>query len=305
MNIFNKYIWLVNTLRSFKYGATLGQLRSAWYDSDLNADHSELNARTFFRWKEGVQDLFGIIIDCDGTNEYKYSIQNDSHLEQDRTTAWMLHTVSVSNIIEEFKAEKNKIILEVPSGEEYLVPILKAIKTRHQLLLTYHRFQEDNPREEELVNPLCVRLFNRRWYAVVDYVSNGNRRIIALDRIEELKFTKEKYTYPKDFDAHEYFMYDYGVSVSSDEKPCLIRLKVNAKQCPYTRALPLHSSQKEIETQEDYSIFEYYLKPSNDFARAILPFGMNYEVLEPVEFREKIAQMANEIIMVSQLKEKT
>jgi len=297
MNIFNKYIWLVNTLRSYRYGASLEQLRSEWYDCELNVGHSELNARTFFRWKEGVQDQFGIIIGCDAAHGYKYYIENDNQLEQDRTTSWMLHTVTVTNIIEEFKGNKDKIILEeVPSGEKYLMPILQAIKSCTRLRFIYHPFHEEDARQEAIINPLCVRLFNRRWYAVVDYVETENRRVIALDRIEEMKVTKEKFTYPKEFDAKEYFLFDYGIAVGFDEEPCFIHLKVNKQQRPYTRALPLHESQKEIETAEDYSIFEYFLKPSNDFARAILPFGQNYEVLKPKEFREKVKNMALNIL---------
>lgn len=297
MNIFNKYIWLINTLHRYKYGATLEQIRSDWYDSSLNVNYSELNERTFFRWKESVQEKFGIIIECDRTNEYRYSIKDDSLLEEDRTTSWMLHTISVSNILEEFKGNKDKIILEeVPSGDVYLTPILQAIRSGHSLLLKYHRFQEDTCREEEIVNPLCVRLFNRRWYAVVDYVANAERRVIALDRIVEIKITEEKFSYPKDFDAQDYFMYDYGVAAGFDENPCFIHLKVSKQQRPYTRSLPLHQSQKEIETTEEYSIFEYFLKPSNDFARAILPFGMNIEVLKPLEFRKIVADMARKVL---------
>ncbi|MCF0218277.1 MAG: WYL domain-containing protein [Muribaculaceae bacterium] len=297
MNVFNKYIWLVNTLRRYHYGATLEQLRHEWYDSELNVDQSELNARTFFRWKEGVQDQFGIIIECDAARGYKYYIENDSRLEQDRTTSWMLHTVTVSNIIEEFKGHKDKIILEeVPSGEEYLIQIMKAIKSCSQLQLVYHKFDEAEARPETTINPLCLRLFNRRWYAVIDYVEPEKRRVIALDRIEELTTSKQKFNYPKDFDAQEYFMFDYGIAVGFDEEPCFIHLKINKQQRPYTRALPLHESQKEIEITDDYSVFEYYLKPSNDFARAILPFGQNYEVLKPKELKEKVKLMAYNIL---------
>ena len=293
MNIFNKYIWLVNTLRRYRNGATLEQLRGNWYDSDLNVDNSELNARTFFRWKEGVQDQFGIIIECDTSRGYKYYIENDNHLEQDRTISWMLHTVTVSNIIEGFKGHKDKIILEnIPSGEKFLIQIMKAIKSCNQLQMVYHKFDEVKARPEAIINPLCLRLFNRCWYAVVEYVETAQRKVLALDRIEELTTSKQRFTYPKDFDAKEYFKFDYGIAVGFDEEPCFIHLKVNKKQRPYTRALPLHESQKEIETTEEYSIFEYYLKPSNDFARAILPYGQNYEVLKPKELRDKVKEIA-------------
>lgn len=293
MNKFNRYIWLINTLRSYHYGATLEQLRSEWFDSDLNAKHSELNARTFFRWKEEVMDQFGIIIECDPNKEYRYQIKNDTELECKHTTAWMLHTMTVSNIIEEFKADKDKIILdEVPSGEEYLIKILQSIKSRYQLQLTYQPYLHDDPLPMATVNPLCIRLYDRRWYMVVDYVEENKRRVLALDRIYDLQSTKTKFDYPQDFDAHEYFKYDVGIAVGFEEEPCKIRLQINAWQRPYTRDLHLHSSQREIATQDDYSVFEYYAKPNNDFARAILPFGQNIKVLEPEVLRKKVIYLA-------------
>ena len=58
----------------------------------------------------------------------------------------------------------------------------------------------------------------------------------------------------------------------------------------YFRSLPLHTSQKEIETTPDYSIFEYKIKPTYDFEQEILSHREDVEVLEPVSLRETIKQ---------------
>lgn len=298
MNVFNKYIWLVNTLRR-KHGATLEELRSEWYDTDLNVDHSELSARTLARWKNDVEDIFGILIECNPAKRYQYYISNDDALEKNKTISWMLHTITISNVIEEYKGEKDKIVLDrVPSGDEYLVPILRSIKRRCQLVITYHRFQEDEAREPMTVNPLCVRLFEKRWYMVVELPDAPSEyRLLALDRMEDLVQTEQKFEYPQDFSAEEYFANDYGIAVGFDKyQPCKVRLKINKAQRPYTRALPLHHSQEEVETHENYSVFEYYIKPSPDFARAILPYAKNIEVLEPIVLRKVVVGMALDIL---------
>ena len=64
------------------------------------------------------------------------------------------------------------------------------------------------------------------------------------------------------------------------------------------RSLPLHSSQEEVETHRDHSIFAYNLAPDYDFKQDILSFGDTVEVLEPLSLRESIS------LIVSNLKDK-
>lgn len=68
----------------------------------------------------------------------------------------------------------------------------------------------------------------------------------------------------------------------------IVKLKVYGKQVQYFRSLPLHISQKEEETHDDYSIFSYLLTADYDFRQDVLSFGDSVEVLEPKELRKSI-----------------
>lgn len=57
-------------------------------------------------------------------------------------------------------------------------------------------------------------------------------------------------------------------------------LKVDAFQSNYIRNLPLHTSQKETKRTDEYSIFEYHLKPEFDFEQEIFSNMDTMEVLE-------------------------
>ena len=57
------------------------------------------------------------------------------------------------------------------------------------------------------------------------------------------------------------------------------------------RTIPLHSTQKEIETTSSYSVFEYYLRPNFDFKQEILSYMNSAEVLEPVTLRRELASV--------------
>jgi len=63
---------------------------------------------------------------------------------------------------------------------------------------------------------------------------------------------------------------------------------VDADQAKYLRALPLHHSQKEVETNDRHSTFTYYIKPTFDFMQELLSHGADVEVLCPAWFRKEI-----------------
>ena len=64
----------------------------------------------------------------------------------------------------------------------------------------------------------------------------------------------------------------------------------------YVRALPFHHSQVEIETNNEYSIFELRMKPTFDFKQELLSRGADIEVLSPLFFREEMLEAADLIL---------
>ena len=67
-------------------------------------------------------------------------------------------------------------------------------------------------------------------------------------------------------------------------------LKVDAFQSNYIPNLPLHESQKEMKRTDEYSIFEYHLKPEFDFEQEIFSNMDTMEVLEPQWLREEVSE---------------
>lgn len=63
----------------------------------------------------------------------------------------------------------------------------------------------------------------------------------------------------------------------------------------YVRALPLHHSQKEIETAYGYSVFEYEIRPTLDLKQEIISRGNDMEVVYPESFRNEIKEMIGEM----------
>ncbi|MBR1428126.1 MAG: WYL domain-containing protein [Prevotella sp.] len=63
----------------------------------------------------------------------------------------------------------------------------------------------------------------------------------------------------------------------------------------YLHSLPLHHSQQETSTTAEYSIFDYNLKPTYDFEQEILSHREDFEVLQPLSFRDKIKAIVKEM----------
>lgn len=97
----------------------------------------------------------------------------------------------------------------------------------------------------------------------------------------EVEIMPDTFKVPDGLDAKAWFQSLYGVRKYDDMKSQQVLLKVYGKQVRYFRSLPLHSSQEEIETHRDHSVFAYNLAPDYDFKQDILSFGDTIEVLEP------------------------
>ena len=76
--------------------------------------------------------------------------------------------------------------------------------------------------------------------------------------MSNLKIMADTFTPPPDASPEEYFRDSFGVMVTQSQ-PRTVKLKVEARQAKYFRALPLHPSQEEM-VNDKYSIFTYRLR---------------------------------------------
>lgn len=291
-NLFNRYIWLVDTI--YRTGRiTFEEINERWMRSQLNETGEEIPLRTFHNHRKAIEQMFDINIECDKRGGYVYYIENSDDMERGGVRSWLLNTFAVNNLINESHKLRNRIQFEnIPSGQKYLTPIIEAMRDNEVLRITYHPYWNDP--FTTTVHPYFVKVFKQRWYVIGlnDYI--GEVRIYALDRIEALETTDEKFTMPVDFEPEDYFVHCYGID--HQDAPQRVVLKVSAYQAKFVRALPLHHTQQEEKTADDYSIFSYYLCPHTyDFKQAILALMTEVEVLEPRSLRDEITEIIHEI----------
>jgi hypothetical protein len=136
---FREYIWLVNTI--YKAGKiSFSDLRAKWLDTDMSQG-VQLARSTFNRHMDAIQDIFGIYIDCDRRDGYRYFIGNEGVLAEDSVQNWILSTLSVSNTISEGLSLQGRILLEsIPSENNNLEIILDAMKLKVRLQMEYQKY---------------------------------------------------------------------------------------------------------------------------------------------------------------------
>ena len=289
-NLFAKYIWEVSTIHSAGH-ITLRSINDKWTECYLY-DGAPIPRRTFDRHRRDIETLFDINIAC-RKSDNTYYIEDHGELASDRIRHWLLNNFAVGQMLTEARALKDRILFEeIPSGYRWLLPTIQAMRENRMIKIRYHSFQRTNE-ETQTIMPLALKISHQRWY-IVTQKSPSKVRVYALDRVLDLEILNQGFTYPEGFSAEDYFQNCYGI-IAGQETAETVRLRVFNNQQKFFRSLPLHHSQKEVETAETYSIFEYYIKPAYDFKQTILSFGENIEVLSPQwlrdEIRAKIASM--------------
>ena len=268
-SLITKYVWVIEAIYR-RRKISFKELNELWLRDEISRG-VDIPKRTFDNWRYVIWDMFGISIVNENRGEYRYFIENEEDISKNGLRSWLYNTFCVSNALANSQSIKDRIILEyVPSGQNYLQPIIEAMK-----------------------EPYCVKLFRQRWYMVArstySYYYKKGPRIYALDRIQHLRATEDKFEMPKDWTAKDFFEGCFGIIAEQSVKIQPVKLKVSAGQANYIRDLKMHESQEEIERNEEYSIFTFNLRPEFDFQQELLWNGEDMEVLEPLWLRKEIA----------------
>ncbi len=282
--IFHQYIWIINTLRTYR-GLTFEELNRKWIE-DRVADGNPLQRSSFNRHRDAILDMFGIIIDCE-PKTYRYYISNNRALCDDSIERWLFSTLAVHGVLADSSSVKERLVLEnAPSGEQYLEPIIRAIKTNHRLLIGYKAFGAEG--YEKMLCPYALKLSQQRWYLLA--FTGRHIAVYVLDRMTKVEQTDATFEMPADFSPQEFFSEYYGVLTDGTPMTHVV-VRAHDRMPDYLRTLPLHHSQRELKSTEHYTDFCYDIRPTADFLGQLLSHGDGIEVLKPRALRQKMKDL--------------
>ena len=294
--LFKEYIWLIETI--YEAGKiSFAEINEKWCRTEESGG-LEFARTTFNRHRDAILDMFGVIIECDRKDGYRYYIYNKEVLNDDSVANWLFSTLSVGNMLDENVGVQDRILLEsIPSGNTYLKSIIKAMRESRRVMITYRRYGAASANSFS-VAPYCVKLFKRRWYVLVRFERssyrdnvNGDKEalsILSLDRIENIELQQDKFTINPEFNPAVFFNECFGIVVGDGTKPERLILRAYGLEPHYLRDLPIHHSQREIRSTDDYTDFELYMRPTSDFKANLMSRGEWLQVISPEWLAEDI-----------------
>lgn len=310
--LFKEYIWLVNTIRKAgDDGITFAEINEKWLETELS-EGVELARSTFNRHKDSIEDIFGLIIECNRLNGYRYFISNEEVLGEDSIQNWMLNTLTVNNIIGEALTLQDRILLQPASVEgDYLKMVIEAMKKNVKLAVDYRKYGDDEPRHLTF-EPYCIKLFKQRWYilghfhrnAIADRPEVDYFGVFSFDRILNMSLTDDKFQMDPSFNAQAYFEECFGVLVNDDTVAQRIVFRVFGDERFYVRDLPIHKSQREIGQGEDYTDFELFMRPTIDLSTHFVSRSFLIKVLEPQWLADEIHHMHMQAVLMYEAENK-
>ncbi len=292
--LLKRYIWLINTIAKKPAGFTLQEIQDFWDKASINEFGEPLARSTFNRYREAIESIFGISIECSrGRDASRYYIGNSNDLKNDAVQKWILDTMAVSNLLVENKSIHDRVLLEsIPSAEPYLGEVMEAMKRNLKILMGYQKYNSE-PSPERIVEPFCLKLYRRRWYLLAR-LEDGKLRTFSVDRITSLKLTDTHFQMPANFDPESFFMDTVGIVLSDNHKKERIVVRAFGHGRFYLRDLPYHPSQRLIAETDEYADFEYHFIPNSEFTRDILGQRGYRQVIEPQWLADEIRKAHEE-----------
>ena len=305
------YSWLIGLLD--RKHLTFEEIADEWKEARANQDNDVLDKRTFHRYRDNIQSQFGISVECNKSDGYRYYVKRDP-VDDDDVTEWMLSSMRLASLGDMLKYH-NKVMLDTPPyNTEYLDDILAAIDKHY--LLKFKYVSGFGAESDIVLQPAFVRYFKQRWYVVGVKVKSEERRVkkqrsasegkanssaeqdvrklvrvLPFDRISFLKMICEKHPLSakmKKFLTPENYYEDcFGIYRMEDVPVEKIRIRAFYLEYNYIEEVPLHESQQKVKVSKDGMFREYTLtvRPSRDFLQELLWHGRNIIVLKPESLR--------------------
>lgn len=307
-NQFGRYVWLIDTLRHYKR-LSYKEINEKWQRSGLSyGEGDELPLRTFHNHRKAILDIFNIDIEIDPeVKGYKYHILNPEELEGDALRSWLVDSYATLNQVQADSKLRNRIEFEdIPSGHTWLTLFLQAMRENRVMEVTHQGFGRPYANTFE-IHPYCLKVVKRRWYIVAnnpyyvdrnlrhrddpDYTPHPEILAYGLDRISHAHMLDKTFTMDPDFNIHRFYEGCTGI-ITTDEPIERVTLLAYGRAADYLRTLPLHESQREVDSNEESATFTYDVKLTYDFLQLIMQQGDQVEVLSPQSLRDQMRNLA-------------
>ncbi|MFT5878886.1 MAG: putative DNA-binding transcriptional regulator YafY [Dokdonia sp.] len=165
------------------------------------------------------------------------------------------------------------------SGNEFLAPILNAIRKRNIIGFDYHSFKTEGSTQRE-VEPYLLKEHNNRWYLICREKGAEIYKVFGLERMNEVRLQKDEFIRSTEFVAEEFFKNSLGITANPAQNPEWVKFECNKVLIQYIDSQPIHSSQK-IELTPNGGIVSLYIIVTFELIQMLAGWSNEVTVREP------------------------
>lgn len=290
------YCWIIAKLQHEKL--TIDEICDGWERASANTDVSNISTRTFHRYREEIRSKFGVSIECDASNGYRYYIERNPSRDSD-LNEWMLGALRIASLSDMLKHSERAIVEPAPGNSQYLEDVMAAIDANYALHFDY--VTPYGERKEITLVPSFIRLFHQRWYVIGVKAGTDDVRILAFDRMSNVETVNKRHKLSAKMtrllDPATFFSDCFSITRMEDVEPQTIRLRAFFPEYRFLDEVPLHHSQEKVAESEGGEYCEYMLRlrPSFDFKQELLWHGRKIVVLEPETLRQDMIKILKDM----------
>lgn len=245
---------------------------------DAQIERIKDGKRVFYRYEERDFSILKKPFTADELEAISEAIEIFSRIQglewTDALKVKLKSSVKLENKIIDF--EENRFL----KGLKFLGSLYHYIVNNQSIEIQYKPFIETS--QTYIISPYYLKQYNNRWFLLGKNHIENYLQVIALDRIQNLEISNEKYI-ENEIDFEDYFEEIIGVTNFQDKKIEEIKIQLSENIIPYIISKPLHPSQR-IEG----NILTINVKLNYELESLILSFGENMKVLAPTDLKNRI-----------------
>lgn len=178
-----------------------------------------------------------------------------------------------------------KFAKDYKGKEQVIDDLTHAMLEQRTCLVRYHSFSQDRVTGFR-IDPLHFFEHAGGLYLFVRATTFDEIRMLAVERIQEITLTDDRFAYPEDFDPDARLAEAFDLTL---DDPIAARIWFSADQAKYIKERQFAQDQQITDQDDGSIILEITTSGGWDLKRWVLSFGAEAEVIEPAELRRDIA----------------
>jgi len=174
------------------------------------------------------------------------------------------------------------------TGYQWLNVIYPAISSKWLLNLQYENIYKHETKTYQVV-PYLLKENRNRWYLIGWVEDRQDYLTFALDRIQDIKVTKQKQKLKSDFNPEVFLQHSVGI-MKNEGKPSKVILELKDPYHKLIQLEPIHASQKIIKTKNDTIQIELSVYTNQELYNRILSMSSYCKVIQPAALKKIISE---------------